>query len=100
MPGAARLPNGIHKVATPVDVPHGVRVPGSFIEDAERKRDSAQPQESKKITKRKLTEIDPHVESLLKSIVVGKHVLQLQKDTPVFSQGDRRTRSILFSPAG
>jgi CRP/FNR family transcriptional regulator, cyclic AMP receptor protein len=44
-------------------------------------------QESKKITKRKLPEIDPHVESLLKNIVGGKHVLQLQKDTPVFSQG-------------
>jgi CRP-like cAMP-binding protein len=33
-------------------------------------------------------EIDPHVESLLKNIVGGKHVLQLQKNTPVFSQGD------------
>jgi CRP-like cAMP-binding protein len=44
-------------------------------------------QESSKITKRKFPEIDPHVESLLKNIVGGKHVLQLQKDTPVFSQG-------------
>jgi CRP/FNR family transcriptional regulator, cyclic AMP receptor protein len=44
-------------------------------------------QESRKITKRKFPEIDPHVESLLKNIVGGKHVLQLQKDTPVFSQG-------------
>src|ERR1700675_2305492 len=44
-------------------------------------------QESKKITKLNFTEIDPYVESLLKSIVVGKHVLQLQKNTPVFSQG-------------
>jgi CRP/FNR family transcriptional regulator, cyclic AMP receptor protein len=46
-------------------------------------------QEAKKITKLNFTEIDPHVESLLKSIVVGKHVLQLQKNTPVFSQGDQ-----------
>jgi CRP/FNR family transcriptional regulator, cyclic AMP receptor protein len=45
-------------------------------------------QESKKITKRKFPEIDPHVESLLKNIVGGKNVLQLQKNTPVFSQGD------------
>jgi len=45
-------------------------------------------QESKKIAKLNFTEIDPHVESLLKSIVVGKQVLQLQKKTPVFSQGD------------
>jgi len=45
--------------------------------------------EAKKITKLNFTEIDPHVESLLKSIVVGKHVLQLQKNTPVFSQGDQ-----------
>ena len=44
-------------------------------------------QELKKITKLNFTEIDPHVESLLKNIVGGKHVLQLQKDTPVFSQG-------------
>ena len=36
---------------------------------------------------RKFTDIDPHVESLLKSIVVGKHVLQLQRNTSVFSQG-------------
>jgi CRP/FNR family transcriptional regulator, cyclic AMP receptor protein len=43
--------------------------------------------ESKKITKRKFPEIDPHVESLLKNIVGGKKVLQLQKNTPVFSQG-------------
>jgi CRP/FNR family cyclic AMP-dependent transcriptional regulator len=46
-------------------------------------------QEAKKITKLNFTEIDPHVESLLKSIVVGKHVLQLHKNTPVFSQGDQ-----------
>jgi len=44
-------------------------------------------QESKKITKRKFPEIDPHVENLLKNVVEGKHVLQLQKNTPVFSQG-------------
>ena len=44
-------------------------------------------QRSKKITKLNFPEIDPHVESLLKSIVVGKHVLQLQKNTLVFSQG-------------
>jgi CRP/FNR family transcriptional regulator, cyclic AMP receptor protein len=44
-------------------------------------------QESKKITKRKFPEIDTHVENLLKDVVEGKHVLQLQKDTPVFSQG-------------
>ena len=35
-----------------------------------------------------LTEIDPYIQSLLKSIVVGKHVLHLQKNTPAFSQGD------------
>ena len=37
---------------------------------------------------RKFTDIDPHVESLLKSILMGKHVLHLQKNTPAFSQGD------------
>ncbi|PYS35870.1 MAG: Crp/Fnr family transcriptional regulator [Acidobacteria bacterium] len=36
---------------------------------------------------RKFTDIDPHVESLLKNIVVGKHVLQLRRNTSVFSQG-------------
>ena len=46
-------------------------------------------QATKKVTKLNFTEIDPHVESLLKSIVVGKHLLQLQKNTPVFSQGDQ-----------
>jgi len=46
-------------------------------------------QESKKVTKLKVPEIDPHVESLLKSFVAGKRMLQLQKDTPVFSQGDQ-----------
>lgn len=45
-------------------------------------------QVSKKITKLNFAEIDPYVESLLKSVVVGKHVLQLQKNTPIFSQGD------------
>ena len=44
-------------------------------------------QESKQIAKRKFPEIDPHVENLLKNIVEGKHVLQLQKNTPVFNQG-------------
>jgi CRP-like cAMP-binding protein len=43
----------------------------------------------KKITKINFTEIDPYIESLLKTIVVGKQVLQLQKKTPVFSQGDQ-----------
>jgi CRP/FNR family cyclic AMP-dependent transcriptional regulator len=42
----------------------------------------------KKITKLNFTEIDPYIESLLKSIAVGKHALQLQEKTPVFSQGD------------
>jgi CRP/FNR family cyclic AMP-dependent transcriptional regulator len=56
-------------------------------------------QEAKKITKLNFTEIDPHVESLLKSIVVGKHVLQLQKNTPVFSQGDQAD-SIYFIQTG
>jgi CRP/FNR family cyclic AMP-dependent transcriptional regulator len=43
----------------------------------------------KKIARPALPEIDQHVESLLKNIGVGKHVVQLQKDTAVFSQGDR-----------
>jgi len=43
--------------------------------------------ESEKITKRKFPKIDPHVENLLKNVVEGKHVLQLQKNTPVFTQG-------------
>ena len=46
-------------------------------------------QESKKITKLNFKEIDLYVQSLLKSIVVGKHVLQLQKNTPVYSQGEQ-----------
>ena len=44
---------------------------------------------SKKIPQAIFTEIDPHVESLLKNIVVGKRVLQLQEKTTVFSQGDQ-----------
>jgi CRP/FNR family cyclic AMP-dependent transcriptional regulator len=46
-------------------------------------------QAPKKIPNRKFPEIDPHVENLLKNIVRGKHVLQLRKNTPVFTQGDR-----------
>jgi CRP/FNR family cyclic AMP-dependent transcriptional regulator len=46
-------------------------------------------QKSKKIAKLTFAKIDPHVESLLKNIVTGKRVLQLQKHTPVFTQGDR-----------
>jgi CRP/FNR family cyclic AMP-dependent transcriptional regulator len=42
--------------------------------------------ESKKITKL-ITEIDPFVKNLLRDIEVGKQVFQLQKNTPVFSQG-------------
>jgi CRP/FNR family transcriptional regulator, cyclic AMP receptor protein len=56
-------------------------------------------QEAKKITKRNYTEIDPHVEALLKNIVVGKHVLQLQRNTPVFSQGGEAD-SIYFIQTG
>ena len=56
-------------------------------------------QETKKITKPTFAEIDPYVESLLKSIVVGKHVLQLQKDAPVFSQGDQAD-AIYFIQSG
>ena len=54
-------------------------------------------QNQRKITKRKFPEIDPHVESLLKNIVAGKHVLQLQKDTPVFSQAIRGGRHLFYS---
>jgi len=56
-------------------------------------------QETKKITKHTFAEIDPYVESLLKSIVVGKHVLQLQKDAPCFSQGDQAD-AIYFIQSG
>ena len=56
-------------------------------------------QETKKITKPTIGEIDPFVESLLKRIVVGKHVLQLQKDAPVFSQGDQAD-AIYFIQSG
>jgi len=56
-------------------------------------------QESRKITKRKFPEIDPHVESLLKNIVGGKHVLQLQKNTRLFSQGDEAD-AIYFIQSG
>ena len=56
-------------------------------------------QGSKKIPKLNFAEIDPHVENLLKSIVVGKHVLQLQKNIPVFSQGDRAD-AIYFIQSG
>jgi CRP/FNR family cyclic AMP-dependent transcriptional regulator len=72
------LPNAAHKVAMQEGVPPDSHVPpGTFIE------------ESKKITKLNVKEIDPHVESLLKRIVVGKHKLHLPKNTPAFSQGDR-----------
>src|ERR1700686_19850 len=46
-------------------------------------------QKSAKIAKLTFAKIDPHVESLLKNIVAGKRVLQLQKNTAVFTQGDR-----------
>jgi CRP/FNR family transcriptional regulator, cyclic AMP receptor protein len=70
------LPNAL-KIATRVAVqPVSHLQPGTFLDD------------SKKITKLKTIEIDPHVESLLKSIVAGKHVLHLEKNTTAFSQGD------------
>ena len=56
-------------------------------------------QEPRKIKKPDFTEIDPHVESLLKRIVVGKTVLQLQKNTPVFSQGTKAD-AIYFVQSG
>ncbi len=66
MPGAIRLRNGVDNAATP----------GRFAEN------------SKKAAQVKPIAIDPHVESLLKSILIGKHVLHLEKNTPAFSQGD------------
>jgi CRP/FNR family cyclic AMP-dependent transcriptional regulator len=53
----------------------------------------------KKIRKLNFTEIDPYIESLLKSIVVGKRVLQLPERAPVFSQGDQAD-AIYFIQAG
>jgi CRP-like cAMP-binding protein len=43
--------------------------------------------------------IDPHVESLLKSIATGKQVLQFQKNETAFSQGDPAD-SIFFIQSG
>src|SRR5688572_3591850 len=48
---------------------------------------SKEARELKKITKPRRAETDPHVETLLKNIVVGKQVLRLQKNTQVYSQG-------------
>ena len=75
MPGKTALPNGVPEVARREGVLPAIHVP-PVVEESK-----------KKITKLK-AEIDPHVESLLKSIVPGKHVLHIQKKTPVFSQGD------------
>ena len=58
------------------------------VPQAVMRRRSTSMQESKKIAKRNFTVIDPFVENLLKNIA-GRHLLQLQKDTPVFSQGDQ-----------
>ena len=44
--------------------------------------------ELKAIIKPNVREIDPHVESLLESIVIGKQVLHLEKHSSAFSQGD------------
>ena len=82
------MPGTSHIIAMQGGVPPGSLVPpGRFIE------------ESKMIAKINLREIDPHVESLLKSIVVGKRVLQLEKNTPAFSQGDP-AEAIYFIQSG
>ena len=52
------------------------------------RRPIEESQKLPKLPKLNVTVIDPHVETLLKSIVTGKHVLHLQKNTPAFSQGD------------
>ena len=46
-----------------------------------------------------LGEIDPHVETLLKSVVTGKHIVRLEKNTTAFSQGDRAD-AIYFIQSG
>ncbi len=77
MPGGPGLRNVVHKAAILEGVPQDSHVPLLRLVE-----------ESKKITKLAVRAIDSHVETLLKSIVVGKHVLNLQKNTPAFSQGD------------
>jgi CRP/FNR family transcriptional regulator, cyclic AMP receptor protein len=47
----------------------------------------------------KVQAMDPHVDSLLKSILNGKHVLNLLKNTPAFSQGDTAD-AIFFIQSG
>ncbi len=54
---------------------------------------------SKSAARLSIQAADPHVESLLRSIVVGKHVLNLLKNTPAFSQGDRAD-AIFFIQSG
>ena len=80
------MPNGAHILARQEGVsPAGDGPPAKLIE------------ESKKIAKLNVREIDPHVESLLKTIVVGKHVLHLQKNTTAFTQGGPGGRDLFHS---
>jgi len=77
MPAGTKLPNGVHEIVLTEAVPrNGKGAPAKSSEG------------SVKIAKLKPAQIDPYVESLLKSIVTGKHMLHLQKNTPAFSQGD------------
>ena len=71
------MPNGAHILARQEGVsPAGGGPPAKRIE------------ESQKIAKLNVRDIDPHVETLLKTIVAGKNVLHLEKNTTAFSQGD------------
>jgi CRP-like cAMP-binding protein len=77
-----------HKPATETDVPGGAPIPpGGSLEG------------SKAVAKREVTGIDPYVETLLQSIVRGKRMLQIQKDTTAFAQGDAAD-AIFFIQSG
>ena len=52
-----------------------------------------------KVTAPHVREIDPHIGTLLKSIVTGKQVLHIMKNTAAFSQGDRAD-AIYFIQSG
>ena len=81
------MPSPAHKIKIEEGAPGSHVSPGRSI------------RELKAIIKPNVTEIDPHVASLLESIVIGKHVLHLEKHSSAFSQGDQAD-AIYFIQSG
>ncbi len=74
------------KIAQQDDVPAGNPVPPTVLN-------------ASKYPKLHVREPDPHVDTLLKNIGTGKHVLRLEKNATAFSQGDAAD-SIFFIQSG